>query len=54
MRGNFLHVGMPSIRGVLINYRLDDESRCLQDLDHRGNKCIDVPSVDNDSSSNVF
>ena len=23
-------------------YRLDDESRCLWDLDHRGNECIDI------------
>ena len=21
------------------------DSRCLRDLDHRGNRCIDVPSV---------
>ena len=26
-------------------YRLDDESRQLQDLERRGNRCIDVPSV---------
>ena len=26
-------------------YRLDDEWRCLRDLFHRGNRCIDVPSA---------
>ena len=49
-------------------YRLDNESRQLQDLERRGNRCIDAkrecvyfgfqgdlnPMVVDDSSSNVF
>ena len=40
---SFLHTG--GVQECANLYRLDDGSRSLRDLFHRGNRCIDVPSA---------
>ena len=38
-------VGNTNYHKNCYKYRLDDGSRSLRDLFHRGNRCIDVPSA---------